>query len=176
MGKMIAAWQSIIEGNNAWLFSGEANATAALTTLVANGHLLTQGKVPLTQVVNQTAQGSVESAIYAYLIPQAWSYSNEGISPFILDSGFACGSVNPLPTYMTDADGDATWYCDTDNNKMYYLMMVSTDAGEQAQTCTQEPCSGQEHCTPNKFTQPPGLSELDGKQYGGVVYHDFIIG
>jgi hypothetical protein len=176
MGKMVSTWQDIIKGNNAWIFSGVPNATDALSGLVAKGHLLQQGKVPTSQVVNQTIQGSVESAVYAYLIPQAWSYSNEGIAPFILDSGFPCSAVNPLPTYMTNADGDATYYCNPGNNQLYYLMVVSTGGGNSAQTCTQTPCGGTETCKPNKFSQPPGISHLDGSSYGGVTYQDFIIG
>ena len=173
MGNVILAWQTIIRGNNAWLFSGAPDAISAIGTLISNGGLLEPSKVSVYTSINSTIQGAIEGAVYGQLIPSAWSYSNEEISPFILKSGAACGTSNPLPAYMSSSDGDATWYCNQADNMIYYLMAVH---GSQAQDCKVTGCGGKPDCTPNKFGQPPGLSKLNGTAYGGIVYADFIIG
>ena len=132
---------------------------------MTGGQLLEPG----SKVDDPTIQNAIEQALYGYLIPQAWSLSNEGIAPFVLDSGFDCSAVNPLPKYMSDSTGDASYTCY--ENKLYYLLSPTG----RAQNCDIVPC-GISTCTDNFFSLPPGITALDGTAYGGVTRDMFIIG
>jgi hypothetical protein len=133
--------------------------------MMTGGQLLEPGST----VDDPTIQNAIEQALYGYLIPQAWSLTNEGIAPFVLDSSFDCSAVNPLPKYMPDSTGDASYTCY--ENKLYYLLSPTGPA----QNCDTVPC-GISTCTDNLFSLPSGVKALDGTAYGGVTRDIFIIG
>lgn len=56
--------------------------------------------MPGTLIDDAEIQQVIMKATYGYLIPQAWSGSNEGFHPFILDLGSPNSSENPLVKYI----------------------------------------------------------------------------
>ncbi|KAK3936951.1 hypothetical protein QBC46DRAFT_461157 [Diplogelasinospora grovesii] len=108
-------------------------------------------------------------AFFAYAIPAIWSVS--GVFPFVIDSGYACGTVDPLGAYLSTDTMHATWGCY--NDKLYYLATPSGDA----ESCPTGSCDGCEPvCTDNFFSAPPGLDSLDGTTFGGIPVSDLIQG
>lgn len=73
-----------------------------------------------------TIKTSVKKAVYAHLIPEAWSLSNTDVNPFIVDAKVPCGTVAPqsVVQYLSSpSDGDTNWACA--NGNLYYLFQVS---------------------------------------------------
>lgn len=117
-------------------------------------------------------QKYIKQAIYAWLIPKAWSLSNEGFYPFILDSGEPCTAGNPapkLPKYLSDETADKTSVCY--EGHAYYFVSASG----KHRTCATGP-GGIVICVANKFTALPGMEALDIGTYGEVSKTDLVIG
>jgi hypothetical protein len=93
--------------------------------VIANGKMLEPGNL----VDDPTIKASVEKAIFAHLIPEAWSLSNEDINPFIVDAQVPCGTVNPpnVLQYLQTVDvGNQNWVCT--NGGLYYMFQVTGQA------------------------------------------------
>lgn len=114
-------------------------------------------------------QTYIKKAIYAWLIPNAWSLSNEGFHPFILDSGERCTGGNPLPKYLSDETAEKTSVCY--NEHVYYFVSASG----KHRTCSTGP-GGIVICVANKFTALPGMKALDDGTYGEVTKADLVAG
>jgi hypothetical protein len=164
MGNLVSLYYDTITAMNQDLFNGSTASIALLTTLIANGQMMEPG----TAGTEDAIRGFFEKSIYGVLIPQAWSLSNKGIHPFVLDSGSDCSDIDVESDYMTSKTATATSYCY--NNKLYYL--VSTTGGVD---CSGNPCGVTETCN-GRFTAPAGLSELNGTAWGGVTLEDFVVG
>jgi hypothetical protein len=165
MGNLISFWAKTVAAVNENLFDGSPAALAQLSRMIVDGQMLGLNSFPSDADI----QKSIEQSIYALLIPKAWSLSNEGYHPFILDSGVACTDGNPLPDYITDSTAHATSVCY--QNLLYYFVSVSGDYRD----CQTGPCE-LPSCINNRFTALPGMSALDEKTYGGVSKTDLVIG
>ncbi|KFG86526.1 chitinase [Metarhizium anisopliae] len=107
-------------------------------------------------------------AFFAYAIPAIWSAS--GASPFIIDSGFSCGTIDPIRRYMMADAMHKSWACVDD--KLYYLASPKGHASYCYEDDTKHP----EHCTDEGFSALPGVEWLDGTSFGTVTLSDLITG
>jgi hypothetical protein len=170
MGQSVQGWASVAEHALSVLFDGSDDSIAKLTTIIANGQLI-EGAVddnaasPPTPPVpeSQTAlDRSIAKAFFGFSIPAIWSVS--GTYPFVIDSGYDCGVIDPLGDYMSTDTMHKTFSCV--GNKLYYL---ATPAGD-AEQCDEAGCER------NLFSAPPGIEFLDGTSFGGIRYTDLIAG
>ncbi|KGQ05404.1 Killer toxin subunits alpha/beta [Beauveria bassiana D1-5] len=113
-------------------------------------------------------EASVSKAFFGYAIPALWSVS--GAFPVVLDTGYACGKVDPIKGYMTPDTMHKTYACV--DNKMYYLGSAKGDA----QYCYKPAVGCPDVCRDEKFTAPPGLDSLDKTSFGGVTLQDLVEG
>jgi hypothetical protein len=114
-------------------------------------------------------QRYIEQAIYARLIPNAWSLSNEDYHPLILDSGEPCTDRNPLSKYLSDDTAETTSVCY--EKHLYYFVSASGDFTR----CEAGP-GGITHCVDRLFTALPGMAALDEGKFGKVTKADLING
>lgn len=163
MGQVVNAWATVIDTTLSTLFDGSDGSINTLTTMISDGKMIDgNGAYPNGTVQNSTdIHASVAKTFFAYAIPAIWSVS--GRAPFIVDSGYACGTVDPLSQYMSTDTMHATAGCY--NGQLYYLASLSGSS----ESCAEE-------CTPNLFSAPPGLDSLDGQSWGGVTLSDLITG
>ncbi|KAK3500592.1 hypothetical protein B0T13DRAFT_535440 [Neurospora crassa] len=178
MGNVVSAWANVTEMSLRQLFNGEPESVELLTSLVANGHFIdgsvNGGGSSPTDALDTTAnsplmaevRASISKAFFAFALPSIWSVS--GTTAFIMDSGFDCGTVDPMGEYLDKDTQHKTAGCY--NGKLYYLAYPSGPA---------EDCSGGDEavvCRPNTFSAPPGIDTLDGTRFGGVKVSDLITG
>lgn len=159
------------------LFDGSDESISALTTIISDGKLIDGSNydVPVASDLEEphsmtALQGRISKVFFSYAIPTIWALS--GTHPFIADSGYPCGTIDPLKAYISTGTMSTTWACY--QNKMYYLVAPKG----KPQTCTApNPGGPPSHCDSNLFSAPPGLDSLDGKStFGGVTLSDLIIG
>ncbi|PGH07079.1 hypothetical protein AJ79_06357 [Helicocarpus griseus UAMH5409] len=175
VGQVMLAWRNSTEQVVARLFSGEDEPIEDLWNLISDGKLIAgssdgHGSGDFYSTID--LQMSTELAFYGFIIPQIWAVS--GTRGFVVDTGYDCGTVNPLTDYILDSTGEDTYVCDESTNKMYYLVAATGDA----QTCEcSAPCQGgAPPCVEHKFRAPPGLAHIHGKSYGGITKEDLVIG
>lgn len=123
-------------------------------------------------------EGYINKAFFGFAIPAVWTASNN--AAFIVDSGYACGTVNPLTQYMTVDTQEATYSCY--NGNLYYLASASGDW----RGCTSEDVALPLHvdtvsppppvCDPTFFTAPPGMDALGPDVWGGLTIDDIVKG
>jgi hypothetical protein len=177
MGQVISAWGNVTEAALAKLFDGTDPSIDTLTSLIWDGKLI-EGAVnsspaspPTTEPLgSDTAlQASIARAFFAFAIPAIWSVS--GLSPFVIDAGYACGTIDPLGEYLSPDSMHAAYACY--NGNLYYL---ATPEGK-ALRCETGGCRGcQVSCRKNHFSTPPGLGSLQGAAFGGISVSDIIVG
>lgn len=102
----------------------------------------------------------------------AWTFSKH--AAFIVDSGYDCGTTDPLGDYIDTDTMHSTLGCYS--NKLYYFVAAEGEAQTCWNGCTGGPfCDSK--CHNNKFKKPPGLDSLDGKSsFGGVTVAELIQG
>ena len=91
------------------LFNGSDSSNNQLFDLISDGKLFNLPILDRTTV--QTISRRVN---YGYLMPIAWSLSNQNVFPFILDAGVDCSK----PTYF-----DSLIYARVCYNGWYYLLL-----------------------------------------------------
>lgn len=149
------------------LFDGSTESIDLLYDTIKFGKFFSFNGVPS----DYDLQTYVETALYAYLVPQAWSLAEEG--PFILDTGADCVDGEPdIPEdyhyrWLRTDDVKDPWYCY--ENKAYYL--VGAQAKDYA-NCD----NGSGICTNHGFYNLPGADKLDGSSYGGITVDNIING
>ena len=80
LASIVKAWQTTVDVNNQQLFNGSIASIGMLHNEITQGIVLEAG----FQQDDLLLQNSIEKAIYGYLIPKAWSLSNEGIGPVVM--------------------------------------------------------------------------------------------
>ncbi len=137
-------------------FSGTNTSVAFLTSILANGSLILGNELApqgySTQAMNDDVATNIAKAVFAFAIPTIWPLAKA--SPFVLDSGYNCGDAAALATVSPDVK-NLTGGCY--NGKQYYLVWPH---GSKS----------------SNFSAPPGLTWLDGTNYGGVTVSDLING
>jgi hypothetical protein len=139
--------QNIFDGSN----------TALLSSMIKDGVFL-MATVP----TDLDIQAIIFKSTFAILIPFAWGLVDDGV--FILDPGIACGAALPNDIHITPAGASLTGACV--GNKQYYVAGVSG---------TSRSCDSN-GCVDSSFALVPGLSSLDGKNWGGVTLNHIITG
>ncbi|KAL5087858.1 hypothetical protein Trisim1_007509 [Trichoderma cf. simile WF8] len=181
MGKALGAWATIVENQLAALFNGSEASIALLGTLIGNGNLIEcDGSSPLENDPSddntyQGLENYVTRAFYGFAIPALWTVS--GAAAFVVDSGYPCGTVNPLGLYMSNDTAEATYSCY--NGNLYYLVSAAGDyhgcTGEDIALTVDTVDPPPPPCTDSLFTAPTGLNSL-GSNWGGITVSDLIAG
>jgi hypothetical protein len=107
MGQIIGAWANLTDLALREIFSGSAASLPMLDILVQGGELI--AGIPETNAFppdEDTLTISLASAFYAYAIPAIWSAANYHVP--VMDSGTPCGTTNPITSYMTTEDQEAS--------------------------------------------------------------------
>ncbi|KAK3934190.1 hypothetical protein QBC46DRAFT_300262 [Diplogelasinospora grovesii] len=170
MGQVINAWGNVTSGALKSLFNGSDDTLVTLTSLIANGQFVegatgtSSAVYPATTedtLTDTQLENSIAKAFFGYAIPALWSVS--GVAAFVMDSGFPCGTVDPVSQYLDADTMHSTWGCY--DGKLYYLAYPDGNS----QSCSDE-------CTDSLFSAPPGLDSLDGNNFGGITLNDLITG
>ena len=156
------------------LFDGSDASIDILSKVISNGKLIS-GKFeeerpePMSE---DELRANVAKSFFGYTIPTLWRVSNT--YAFVIDSGYGCNEDKPLGEYLQNGTMEATGACIDD--KMYYLVHPHGDA--KGCPCDLYSANGQCHrrCTNSKFSAPPGLDSLNGKDFGGITKTDLING
>ncbi|EXV01258.1 chitinase (glycoside hydrolase family 18) [Metarhizium robertsii] len=169
MGQALSAWADLSERTVKKIFDGSDESIELLTSLLSDGKLIVgkDSKLPGAGG-NAALKTLIGKAFFAYAIPAIWSVS--GMSPFIIDSGFACGTIDPIGGYMKPDAMHKSWACVDD--KLYYL---ATPKGG-AKYCFTPIGGGPQQCKDNTFSALPGIEWLDGSSFGQVTLSNLITG
>ncbi|OAA36492.1 chitinase [Metarhizium rileyi] len=169
MGQALNAWGDLAERSVGILFNGSDESVALLTSLVSDGKLISgKGRKEAAYDKSALLKAAIGKAFFAYSIPAIWSVS--GASPFIIDSGSACGTLDPIAGYMSPDGMHKSWHCV--DNKLYYLASPKGDA----KNCLRQGIGYPEKCKDRQFSALPGIEWLDGSSFGGVTLGDLISG
>ena len=153
------------------LFPGSDESIQTLTAIISDGKLLPQ-VFDDRPSKNETKRGSdlirlgevdIEHygfrAIMAVAIPAIWEASNKS-PPFVLDSGYECGVVDPLGQYLSLATMQETASCH--GGRLYYLVVPKG----KSRVCDDTPCDGcSPTCKDNLFSAPDGIASLRDSTY-----------
>lgn len=161
-------WAESVSAANKKMFDGSPESIEQLTQVITDGHVLGGEGYPLSNTEDLEIQKFVQQAIFASLIPRAWSMSNKGFRPFILNSGQSCESGNELEKYMTDKTAEDSSVCY--EGKLYYFVSATGDY----LTCI--PTRNGKDCSLTKFEPLAGLDALDQGTFGGIKKEDLVIG
>lgn len=167
LGQAIYAWSKVTEVSLASLFDGKDKSIDMLTELISGGKFVA-GKQDMPTTINNTYSQSelvanAAEAVFGFAIPALWKAS--GRHPFIIDSGYDCGVVDPLDEYLSSKTMHKTAGCY--GGKLYYLAMPEDD---KAALCSIADCSK------NKFVPPNGIESLNGTSFGGITVSELITG
>ncbi|EGX87986.1 Glycoside hydrolase [Cordyceps militaris CM01] len=172
MAQTVDLWTASVEASAMWLFNGTDEAISALTTIISDGKLI-DGSNKITPNVRddfQTAtalKANMAKAFYAYAIPAVWNAA--GAHPFVVDSGYACGTIDPLGRYMDVGTMRQTWSCYED--RLYYLAIPK---GEPYRYVMNP--KGSSVRVRNKFSAPAGIGSMGSDLFGGVKLSEIITG
>lgn len=165
MPLVVLAWGDITAAAVKVLFNGTDSSIQTLGSLIGGGRMLTT-----SLDVDVDLQGYVKLVLYAYSIPTVWSLS--GTSAVVIDTGYPCGTKNPLHGSLPDHIAEATFACY--NGKIYYLVFPK---GDEEDCGINNPFTGQGGtCVTNSFSAPPGLDKLRDGLAGGVSVADLVKG
>jgi hypothetical protein len=177
LGQVVGAWANLTDVALQDLFSGSSTTLPHLDTLIQNGHFI--DGVPNTGAFppdEETLTVSITEAFWTYAIPSLWTVA--GYAPVVIDSGYTCGTTNPLSEYMTTGDQAATFSCYTNPstgvNELYYLVWPITKAN-QGQSCPGGVDDGE--CA-ESFAQLPGTGSLgsSGSSWSAVTLDKLVKG
>ncbi|KAK3312158.1 hypothetical protein B0H66DRAFT_578425 [Apodospora peruviana] len=159
MGQAIEGWEDITSRSLKKMLNGTDESLEILDKLLANGAMYPKGEAPDSDL---DLFKNIRKSFFAYAIPILWFRA--GYYPFIIDSGAACGTTNPITKYMPENVQQITGVCF--KNREYFLAMVDGDP----QTCTEAGCDD------NKFSAPRGIEFLKNGDYGGLTKDDIVAG
>ncbi|OTA05027.1 chitinase [Trichoderma parareesei] len=178
MDQVLMGWSAVVENQLYDLFNGSEASVKLLGSMIANGNLLEcNGTVPADSYPSSTQlEQHVLKIFYSFAIPALWTAS--GTRAFVVDSGYPCGTVNPMTLYMTNDTQEATYSCY--NGNLYYLVYPDGDwhdcANEDAALSVDTVKPPPPVCNPSYFTAPPGLGSLGKAPWQGVTVADLIAG
>ncbi|KFY02144.1 hypothetical protein V490_00596 [Pseudogymnoascus sp. VKM F-3557] len=187
MGNMTLSWGKSTEQGLEKMFSGDDTEIIKIYSMIKNGLLasqtignindmVTDDKTPVSDI-----QDAVRRTFYSMAIPLAWKLS--GHNPFIIDSGLDCAAPSPTPEQDHVLPHNEGFNVVCNNNKQYYIAGIPP--GEEASWTL--PGSGGGSCSPvgppcstntyiNNFESLPGLSVLDGINYGKITTGEIVRG
>lgn len=174
LGQTITAWGNVTSVALERLFNGKDKSIATLHAILADGKLLSGNGDEIHISAPETSEADLEvniaRAFFAYAIPSAWTFSKH--YAFIIDSGYDCGTKDPLSDYLDTDTMHSTHGCY--GGKLYYLAAPKGDSTECHCQYIKSHC--ERVCSDAHFSAPPGLDSLDGKNFGGFTVQDLIQG
>ncbi|EFQ99440.1 hypothetical protein MGYG_02452 [Nannizzia gypsea CBS 118893] len=173
LGEAANAWHNITAASLESLFDGSDSSIDTLTGIISDGKLI-YGKLVDYEGVDNSApedkyfSSTVSSRIlFAFAIPAIWAAA--GTFPFVIDSGYPCGTIDPLGTYLSVETMHATASCVDD--QLYYL------ASPKGEAHTFIPHVRGGYYRHNKFSALPGIENLNhGNDYRGLTLDDLVKG
>lgn len=170
--------------------TGSANDTVLLASAFAKGAWLAPELTGPTQSL-YNAQVSMENAFYALLIPQAWNLTGTGYPTIIAQNG----TCNPKSPWATDSlppiseeDAAKVRVCNVTGAEDLTFYLIATPDCEKAAKHKRSldlpergidgpgpaPLPQNAVCQTARAQMLPGITELDGRQWGGVTVHDIV--
>lgn len=170
INSLAISWQNAIDSTASQLFNGSQSSISTLWDYMADGELMAIDEVPSA---NQL-QGDIEKALYAYVIPEAWSLGDSG--PFILDAEVDC--VNGKPDisknykmeWLYEDRATNSYYCY--KGRGYYLVSARREKG---QSCNE---LNPGDCDYASFYPLYGVETMDGStdKWQGITTKNIING
>ena len=90
------------------------------------------------------------------------------------DAKAPCGTPNPIDQYISGDDGLASYVCY--DGGLYYLVGATGGAGDSLDCGDSGGDGTAVACTDNTLPVMPGVDQLDGKAWGGVLRDDLVAG
>lgn len=176
LGETINAWGNITAVTLSDLFDGSDTSIATLTGIISDGKLIDGRKDNQddVRVLNTRADApkydaGIARIIFGFAIPTIWAAA--GTFPFVIDSGYPCGTIDPLDSFLSVETMHATASCV--DNRLYYLASPKGDAREYVPY----PRGSGGYYRNNKFSAPPGVEFLNhGNSFKGVTLDDIVKG
>ncbi|EFE34865.1 class V chitinase, putative, partial [Trichophyton benhamiae CBS 112371] len=176
LGETIYAWGNITAVALRDLFNGSDTSITTLTDIISDGKLIDGRKDNQddVSVLNTRADAPMYDAgiariVFGFAIPTIWTAA--GTFPFIIDSGYLCGTIDPLDSFLSVETMHATASCVDD--KLYYLASPKGDA----RVFVPHPRGSGGYYRNNKFSAPPGVEFLNhGNSFKGVTLDDIVKG
>ncbi|KAH8881787.1 glycoside hydrolase [Thozetella sp. PMI_491] len=169
LGQLVTYIKNVMEESNEKMFSGNDDDVNTLKSLINLGQFVEPGP----GLSNEEYETLLTYNLYATLIPRTWRLAPDPYYPFILTTGAACGTTNPLPDYVDDGEGNTAWAC-AEDGLLYYIMGAP---GDDPFYCYDSgDGQGVGPCYTDTFHPPPGVETLDGKNWGGVTREDLVVG
>jgi hypothetical protein len=153
------------------LFDGQDEGIDALTAAIQDGHLISGSGGAIAKTFMDKLQFNLEDditkAFYGMAIPAVWYAA--GNAAFIINSGYRCGVVDPLGDYLDTDTMHKTAVC-VDGDLFY----IGSPQGVATNCNAASPLHQQ--CDNTKFSIPPGLTKLDGNDWGKLKYEEIVTG
>jgi hypothetical protein len=171
MGQVINGWANITSIALQTLLGGETqDELDAIWDLIADGKLIEGSsdiKAPDIKNLETELRANILKCVFGFTIPAVWRAA--GTYAFIIDTESDCGSATDhylkdmeqyLDKYTMKATGESI------DGKQFYLVYPDGDAKECE--CVHKPTGGacEWYCADNTFSSPPGLSTLNGTNFG----------
>lgn len=157
------------------IFSGSDNGLSMLTTLMSNGQLIPgSGGIVSADLPGgyvSSFEKHIARSLWAYTIPTIWSLSPD-VYPFVIDSGYDCGTIDPLSEYLSSGTMHASWGCVS--GKLYYLATPKGSARKCSSECSHNSC--ETSCHDELFSALPGIDTINGDSWAGITVTDVIQG
>jgi hypothetical protein len=181
MGQVINGWANITSIALQTLLGGETqDELDAIWDLIADGKLIEGSsdiKAPDIKNLETELRANILKCVFGFTIPAVWRAA--GTHAFIIDTESDCGSatdhyLKDMEQYLDKYTMKATGECI--DGKQFYLVYPDGDAKECE--CVHKATGGacEWYCADNTFSSPPGLSTLNGTNFGNISKRDLILG
>jgi hypothetical protein len=163
LGQALDGWSNNIIQTLRTLFDGSPDSISTLYTLVQHGQLISGKSGEPSATIDgsklDTLKSSVARTFYAFAIPALWQAAHK--AAFILDSGYPCGTKDPMGDHMTPDDMHISYGCYGGN--LYYLVT---------------PFHPDVLFVPHEYLlfAVDGVSSFDGTMWGGMTTQLLIEG
>ncbi|KAJ5574284.1 uncharacterized protein N7459_008711 [Penicillium hispanicum] len=170
MNSLAISWQESIDSTAFQLFNGSHSSISTLWDYMADGELMAIDEVPSASQL----QGDVEKALYAYVIPEAWSLGESG--PFVLDAEVDCVDGKPDISkdyerqWLDEDRATDSYYCY--KSRGYYLVSARREKGQSCNILNPG------DCTYSSFYPLYGVETMDGRtdKWQGITPRNIING
>lgn len=165
MQAITQVWKDSVLETQKWLFGGSDEGNAQLGSLISDASMFGDGWL----LDRAEHSKEVKRSLNAFMIPLAWSYSPDGLFPFIADAGVPCGEDpgwNDNYQYWIEESAQGNGFCHEGNS---YWLLTGRDSNTQCNSVTGDVWCG-------KFDSPPGYQQLVDKTYSDISLDNVVIG
>ncbi|KDB26056.1 hypothetical protein H109_02155 [Trichophyton interdigitale MR816] len=174
--EIISAWTNITAVTLRGLFNGSDSSIATLTDIISDGKLVDgrednqdDAKALNTRADAPMYDAGITRVAFGFAIPTIWAAART--FPFVIDSGYPCGAIDPLDSFLSVETMHATASCVDD--KLYYLASPKGDA----RVFVPYPRGSGGYYRNNEFSAPPGVEFLNhGNFFKGITLDDIVKG